>query len=383
MKTLRLLLGVCALALWAQPALAQSTIETRTAFFAEAYRFDPGLSFNKIRQYTVPIGLTLPFGDKGHVALSTGYTAVELYSADVSQLRNQWLSGIMDTEARVAWNALPGRLTLLLTGTIPTGITGVQTQELTALAALTSDVIGFTAPSLGAGGGVGLGFAAAMPVGSWALGLGGTFRKSFRYEYVASDPNRLTPGSEMRLRAGIEGRLGRKTYLRVASVLAHRLKDQVGSTTRHGIGVRLVGYLAVSHGVANTSLQVYAFDVYRSKPQIETTAVGAGFLPRGNLIGVGASWTVPAWKFGVTPRAEFRYSAQAPLAFDPVTDLPMTSGPVERAGESFRLGITARYPLMQGVAVVAQGSWVTGSVVQDGDVGFYGTRGALHLEWRP
>jgi len=98
MKTTRLLPGVCVLALWSQPALAQGTIETRTAFFAESYRFDAGLVFNKVRQYTVPVGVTVPFGEKGHVALSTGYTAVELYSTDQSRLSDQYLSGIMDTE---------------------------------------------------------------------------------------------------------------------------------------------------------------------------------------------------------------------------------------------------------------------------------------------
>ena len=42
------------------------------------------------------------------------------------------------------------------------GIKAVQTPELSVLGALASDIIGFTAPSLGSGGGVGLGFASSI-----------------------------------------------------------------------------------------------------------------------------------------------------------------------------------------------------------------------------
>ncbi len=372
MKSARVLLGLCALAVWSQPVMAQR-IDTRIALFAERYKFDPGLVYNKIRQYTVPVGVTVPLGGKGHVALSSGYTAVELFSADRTQLNNQYVSGIIDTEARIGWNVIPGRLTVLATGTIPTGITAVQTPELSVLGALASDIIGFTAPSLGTGGGVGLGFAGAIPIGGWALGIGATAREAFRYEAVAG-ANKLKPGSEARFRVGLEGSLGQRTYVRLAGVLAHRRKDIIGDSTVNGIGNRLVGHFSVNHGISNTILVAYVFDVYRDNPQIEPTAVGAAVLPRGNLFGAGFTWMVPVWHMTVTPKTEFRYSRQA----------PMDGGGLQRAGQSLRLGVDLRYPLLRRLAIVGQGSWVTGYLVQGGEnVGFWGTRGSIHAEWRP
>jgi len=373
MKTARVVLGLCALAVWSQPVFAQ-TVDTRVAFFAERYKFDPGLVYNKIRQYTVPVGVTVPIGRRGHVALSTGFTSVELFSADKTQLNDQYVNGVIDTELRIGWNAIPNRLMLIATGTIPTGITAVQTPELSVLGALASDIIGFTAPSLGAGGGVGFGFAGAIPIGRWALGIGATARETFRYEAVAG-AQRLKPGSEARVRVGLEGSLGQRTYVRVAGVLAHRRKDIIGDSTVNGIGNRLVGHLSVNHGISNTMLVAYVFDVFRDNPQIEPTAVGAAILPRGNLFGAGLNWVIPAWRMVVTPKAEFRYSRQAQLEGD---------GALQRAGQSLRLAVDLRYPIGQRFAVVGQGSWVTGYLVQGGaDVGFWGTRGSIHAEWRP
>ncbi|MGD8727765.1 MAG: hypothetical protein PVH40_08975 [Gemmatimonadales bacterium] len=373
MRAARGVLGLCALAVWAQPALAQG-IDTRVAFFAERYKFDPGLVYNKIRQYTVPVGVTVPLGRRGHVALSTGYTAVELFSADKSQLTNQYVSGIIDTELRVGWNAVPGRLMLVATGAIPTGITAVQTTELSVLGALASDIIGFTAPAVGTGGGVGFGFAGAIPIGRWALGIGATAREAFRYEAVAG-AKELKPGAEARVRVGLEGSLGPRTYIRLAGVLAHRRKDALGDSTVNGIGNRWVGHFSVNQGVENTLLVAYVFDVYRDNPQIEPTAVGAAVLPRGNLFGAGVNWVVPAWGLTFTPKTEFRYSRQAPLE---------GGGGLQRAGQSLRLGVDLRYPLARQLAIVAKGSWVTGYLVQGGeDVGFWGTRGSIHAEWRP
>ena len=87
-------------------------------------------------------------------------------TADGAAQPNEAIQGPLDTEVRVSYDVIPGRLIVLVNGSAPTGTT-VPASELSVLGAISSDIIGFTAPSLGAGGDVGGGFVAAgRPAGS-------------------------------------------------------------------------------------------------------------------------------------------------------------------------------------------------------------------------
>ena len=369
MNAARVVIATVFVSLCAVAAPAQVPIQTRVAFFSETYSFDPGLIFQRINEYTVPVGITVPIGDKGEVALSTGYAHVVLRSADRQQLADQKLSGFLDTEARVSWNVIPGRLTVLATGAIPTGITTVSGDELSVLGAIASDIIGFVSPSVGSGGRVGLGFAGAVPIGSWAIGLGATVREAFRYTAVTGSTSPLKPGREVRVRGGVEGRLGQRTYVRAATIYSYRAKDLKGDSTQNGIGNRIVGYLSINQGIGNTSLFLYGFDVWRGSPQLEETALGAAVLPRGNLIGAGMSWFLPITRhLSVTPRGELRNSAQ--------------DWPLRLAGRSLRGGVDLRYQITPRVAVVGQAGGVSGFLVQESErIHFDGLRTAIHVEW--
>src|SRR5262249_12812975 len=127
------------------PVQAQEPISGRTAVIFESYKFDPGLVFNKVVEMTIPIGLTARLGNFGSAALSTGYARVDLTSADQTQLTDQTISGLLDTEGRLSINLIPGKLLFLMTGAIPTGTKTVQQEQLSILGALSSDVIGFSA----------------------------------------------------------------------------------------------------------------------------------------------------------------------------------------------------------------------------------------------
>lgn len=374
MRTARLVL---ALALVVPATLgAQTRIRANTAALFESYRFGSGLVFNRVSELTVPLGVTVQLGSLGNVALSSGYARVDLKTADPTQLSDQQISGVMDTEVRLSVNILPGKLVALVTGAIPTGVKTVELEELSILGALSSDVIGFAASNLGTGGSVGGGFAGALPLGRFAIGLGATMKQPLGYTPVLGEPDRLTPGNELRFRAGVEGPLARRTYLRAAGIVARTAKDQVGGVTRHGVGNRFIGYLSVNQGLGPASITLYGFDVFRGDPQIEQTAVGAAVLPRGNLLagGVRVDWPLGP-VMSVSPRAEFRVSTAAP-------DTGVTR--LERLGRSVRVGLDARRQLTPLLAVVLQGDGVTGHVMQGGSrITFDGFRAALHLELTP
>ncbi len=359
---------------------AQERIGVRSAVLFESYSFDAGLPFTKVSELTIPIGVDVDFGRLGKLTISTGFVSTDLTGA---VLPDQTISNALDTEFRFNYNLVPGKLILIANGALPTGTGTVAQQELSLLGAISSDVIGFSTSDIGSGGEVGGGFAAAFPVGRFAIGVGGTFTQSISYTPVTGDTDKLSPGSEFRLRTGFEGPLWRTTYIRFAGIFAARAKDEVGSQTQNGVGSRFIGYLSVHHGIGSHSITVYGFDVFRSGPRIEATAFGAAVLPRGNLYAVGgrvdlafSAFSAFSRKFHLIPHVEVRRSFQA---------LDANTTDLERTGSSVRFGSDLRLTVSRSAVLVLEVSGITGSVVLPAvpDVHFDGYRTGFRLEWRP
>jgi hypothetical protein len=378
-RPLPVVLAVAALAAAAAPLVGQVPVRVRGGGFYESYSFDPGLPFRSVSEVALPLAVDVGLGRYATLTLSSGFVSINLESADTAAA-DQTLSGALDTELRLGVNVIPGRLILLASGALPTGIKSVEEQELTILAALTSDIVGFSVPSVGSGGTLGGGVVGAIPVGRFALGLGATFTHSLAYQPVVGQTDEIKPAAEIRGRAGIEGPLGRTTYLRVATVVARRGKDEFAGAAQNGVGMRFIGYGEVAQGLGNMQLTLYGYDVYRGSPQLEATAIGQAILPKGNLIVGGLRFSLPVTRTTtILPRAEFRYSSQAQGGFDS-TDA-FVQGPMEKAGTSWRFGVDLRQHLAGPFAMVASGGVLTGNIVQAGtDIGLSGYRFGLLLE---
>jgi hypothetical protein len=271
---------------------------------------------------------------------------------------------------------VPGKLLLLMTGAIPTGIKTVQQEQLAILGALSSDVIGFSAANLGSGGNVGGGLVGAVPVGKFAVGFGATYRLPLTYTPVTGQARELKPGAEVRLRGGLEGPIARRTYVRFAGIYARTSKDQVNSAVMNGIGNRFIGYLALNQTIGTTTFTVYGFDVFRGSPQIEATATGAALLPRGNLMAGGLRADVGVGpRVTLSPRVEYRTSSAAASA---------QASSLEFLGRSVRAGADARFVLSRSIATVVQGGAAFGSFARNqARVPFNGYRAGVHFEVTP
>jgi hypothetical protein len=365
--------GIACVIIAAPASVAAQGGYFRTAVIGETYDFATGLTFDRIRQITIPVGFSIPVGRRTAFAISSGYTAVQLTSSNGSL--DQVTHGPLDTEARLSVEVIPGRFILLVTGAAPTGVI-VAVDEVAVAGAISSEVIGFSAPALGTGGNVGGGFVAAVPLGSWALGFGATYRHPMQYEPIDGLTTQLRPGSEFRIRTGLEGAVARRTYIRLAAIFARRDKDQIDGVTQNGVGNRIIGYLAVNQGLGNASLTVYGLDVFRTDPQIEQTALGAAVLPRGNLFAAGANLDIPLGaSTTITPTGELRFSARAP-------DVTTTS--IETVGRALRYGLKVKQRLNDAFALVVGGSLMDGYVRNAGTrVDMTGFRASLNLEVVP
>lgn len=370
----RLVLAASLLSVGARELECQANV--KAAVLYESYSFDSLVVFQRVSELAIPVVVSARLGSAVDLTLSSGYVSTELISRDTSQLSDQRLSGPIDTELRIGYHLVPGRLIVVATGAVPSGRKTVSFDQLAVLGALSSDVVGFSVPNVGSGGNVGGGLVVSLPVSRWAVGLGASYRHAMAYRPIAGQPDTsLQPGAELRLRAGLEGAVARRTYLRFAGVFASRQRDRVNQQVRHGLGNRVVGYLSLDQGLGRASLSIYAFDVFRSSPQIEPNVVGA-VVPRGNLFVGGA---VLSFRLGnraaLAPRLEYRSSALAQETSD---------SSLRRAGESWRVGGELRLDLTNLTSLVLQGSGMTGKVVPPGgETGMGGYRFGAVLEFRP
>jgi hypothetical protein len=368
--------AVAVLLVLASPLAAQSSERLSASAFVEQYRFGDGYVVRRLSELTIPVAVNVALGRRASMVLSTGHVSVDLESADPAQIADQRLSGPLDTDVRLNWDVMSGRMVAFLAGVLPTGRQSVVADDLGVLVALTNDAIGFAAPSLGSGGSLGAGLSAAFPAGRLALGAAATAFYAFPYQPVAGEPVKLKPGAEVRGRVGLEGPLARRTYLRLAGSVAVRQQDELDGAVTHGLGNRFIGYVTIEQGLGPTLLSLYAFDVFRGSPQLEPTALGAAILPRGNLVAGGGTLTVALGRTTtLVPRAEYRI---ATAALDP------ESGRLVRQAASLRAGTDLRQRVGRGATLVLRGDGVWGDVRQGPDVfDFTGFRGAVQLEITP
>jgi hypothetical protein len=356
-------------------ASAQVRTTVRAQAVYESYAFDPGFTFSKVTEVAVPVGIDVAYG-RMTATLSSGYVSLALEPDDYDRV-----SGLIDTELRIGFSLIPGRLIAVFTGSVPTGVK-VDSAQAAVLTPIASDVIGFAIPTLGMGGSVGGGLVAALKAGKFAVGAGATYSYPFTYQPFENSTTELVPGAEVRGRIGIEGPLAQRTYLRFAGVFAARGKDEFGDVVQSGIGHRLIGYAELVQGLGTMQLTVYGFDVYRGDPSIE----GAAVLPKGNLLAAGLRHTIPVTSsLSVAPRAEWRMSTAAPVTSADADGTPLTFGSLQKVGTSVRLGLDLTQALARGVSVSAFGSGLFGDVRPTGgsDIPISGWRAGLILNVTP
>lgn len=359
----------------AADAHGQGAERLRSGAVHEQYTFADGGGITSISQSALPVAFDVSLGRRASLVLSTGYMAVALQGRDSLPFTRQ-LSTPLDTELRLDVGVVPERVLAFVAGTVPTGRQSVREDDLSVLVALTNDAIGFSVPAFGSGGNVSAGLSVALPVGQWALGAAATAVYAFPFRPVVGSVAELLPGAELRARLGVEGRLTRRTYLRVGGSLLTRARDQLDGVASHTLGQRIIGSANLEQGLGPVLLGLYAFSVVRGAPQLEPTALGVAVLPRGNLTAVGTTATIPLGRAtSVVPSIEYRVSAAAPTA---------TGTVLERAASAMRAGLEVRRRLPADAVVSVRGEGALGETLLSGQYfGFGGYRAQVRLEVSP
>ena len=354
--------------LFVAPGVLQGQAATtlaRTGATFESYSFHTGLAFRRISEFTIPMVVTQRVGDRLVLDVGTAFV-----SASVRTVGNNGTidhSGLVDTDLRATIAVVPGKLVFNLIGTIPTGATTVPDTTIPLFGATATDLLGFTTPSFGSGGGMSAGFASAFKMGSnWAIGAGASYRYGASYTPVRGG-DELTPGGEIRARLGIEGPFGKGKYFRGALVFTTTAANDISGGTQSTIGNRVLGYAAASLPLGNSNLSIYGWDMRRLR-----AATGTYPVPRGNVLALGARLERPlSPKATLAPLLELRHELTGP-------GLNM-----QLLGYLVRTGTDLRYRLGDHATGVVQAQFAFGSIHNDSDqsVSVTGPRLGALIEW--
>ena len=346
-------------------AAQAGTTVARTGAFFESYSFGTGLAFRRISEFTIPISVTQRVGDRLTIDVGTAFVRA---SADIGGTMVDH-SGLVDTDLRATIGVVPGRLVFNIVGTIPTGATAVPDTTIPLFGATATDLLGFTTPSFGSGGGMSAGFASAFKMGSdWAIGAGASYRYGASYTPLKGGGT-LTPGGEIRARFGIEGPFGGGKYFRGALVYTTTGQNEIGGGGQSTIGDRILAYGATSMPLGRSHLSIYGWEMRRLRARLGTVPV-----PRGNVLALGARLERPLSPTAtLVPLVEFRHELTAPGA------------KMELLGYLFRTGTDLRYRLSDRATGVLQAQFAFGALQSPAPdnkrVSIFGPRVGVLIEW--
>ena len=361
-----LLSSAVATAASAQVGGAFSTV-ARTGVVFESYSFGTGLAFDRISEMTIPVTVTQRFGSHVVLDLGTAYARASVHTANGNTTIDH--SGLIDTDIRATIGVIPGRLVFTLVGTLPTGASAVPDTTIPLFGATATDLLGFTTPGFGSGGGLSAGFASAFKVGqSWAVGTGGSYRYGASYTPVAGG-SEMSPGGEVRARFGVEGPFGGGKYFRGALIYTTTGANDLGGGRQSLIGARVLAYAALSMPLGRGSLALYGWEMRRLNPgSADTNDVVA---VRGNVLALGVRLDRPlSPKVTLTPLVEFRHELTGPGA------------KMELLGYLLRTGTDVRYRLSERATAVVQAQLAFGTIQDEGQsVSLFGPRLGALIEW--
>ncbi|MGH7520313.1 MAG: hypothetical protein ACREMI_03445 [Gemmatimonadales bacterium] len=344
-----------------------ATTVARAGVYFESYAFGDGLAFSRISEFTIPLSVTQRIGDRLVLDLGTAFASASVSGVGGGTIDH---SGMIDTDLRATIGVIPGKLVINLIGTLPTGATTVPDTTIPLFGATATDLLGFTTPGFGSGGGASAGFASAFKLGSnWAIGAGASYRYGASYTPVKGG-GELTPGGEIRARVGLEGPFGGGRYFRGALIYTTTGANDIGSGQESTIGDRILAYGAASLPLGSSHLSLYGWEMRRLRAR-NFGAPGTLAVPRGNVLALGARLERPlSPRATLVPLVEFRHELTGPTAR------------MELLGYLFRAGSDLRYQLSPHATAVIQAQLAFGSLYDEGSsISVAGPRIGALIEW--
>lgn len=266
------------------------------------YAFEDGLGAEAAQLLIVPVGLRVPVTEALTFDVSSAWAEGRVERAG-SQLT---LSGPVDTGVRAAYQATPwGLVTLGMN--VPTGNSQHDGEEAVVAALLSTDLLGFREATFGRGFAVTSSLAIARSVGSFGLGLAGAYAVRGKFKPVTGDDVEYQPGSEARVRLGVDRNFGNST-LTLGATFINYTDDKAGGRNLFKAGNRFRVDATYAWRMGAGVWTFYAADLLRengdltldeSLPSVETPSQNLAVVGMMGAVGVGGG-------FVFRPHADFK-----------------------------------------------------------------------------
>jgi hypothetical protein len=296
--------GVLAAALTASAAGAQlSSASFRVAPQFVTYTFDNAGSKSTISQFAIPIAVAVPLGSRLSFDIATAFANATF---DDDSGDKSTISGLTDTQLRLNFT-LPGDAIMITAGlNLPTGQYKVDEDKLAPAGQIGNDFLAFPVSSFGNGfGGTG-GVALAKSLGTWNLGLGASFRKSFEFDAFEAGGTTVTftPATEIRVRAGLDREIsgGRVMLGAVFSEFGDDKCDGCVGGTAAATGARIIGQAAIDKDLGGKQLYIGGWVLHRAEGE-----QFGGIAPSENIENVMVALGLNVGSLFLEPTVEARF----------------------------------------------------------------------------
>jgi hypothetical protein len=227
-----------------------------------------GASKRTISQLTMPLIVVIPVTSSFNFDIATAVARSEVTEPGVA---TSSIQGPTDMQVRANYTFGNDRFVATFGANLPTGQYKIADAEIKAAGQIGSDFLMFTTSSYGAGMSATGGLAAAWSLGTWNLGLAGSFRKSSRFNAFKTTDQSITqvltfqPADEVRLRVGVDRYIGAGRFA-LGATFSKFGNDELANTS-YATGDRVLGQGSYVVPVGSTDLIVSTWGLFRQKGQ--------------------------------------------------------------------------------------------------------------------
>lgn len=205
----------------ATPASAQYSVGTGAEYLG--YSFDAGLGAEAAQLFLVPVAVRLPVTETLTFDLYSAWAEGRVEQNDVRYT----LSGPVDTNVKASLRATPWAL-ISLGANIPTGNATHDSEEAVVASVLSTDLLGFREATWGTGFALTSSVATAAMAGQFGIGVAGAYSMRNEFEPSEGTSVRYRPGSEMRVRVGVDRNFGTATLTTGATFINYSADEADG-----------------------------------------------------------------------------------------------------------------------------------------------------------
>ena len=215
-----------------QPLHAQYSIGTGVDYLG--YTFDAGLGADAAQLFMVPVAVRLPVTN----ALTLDFFSAWAEGRVERDNTTLTLSGPIDTSVKASYQATPWAM-ISLGANVPTGDPTHDSEEAIVASVLSTDLLGFREATWGTGFAFTSSVATATSAGGFGLGVAAAYSVRSEFEPSADDTSlKYEPGSEARVRVGLDRNFGNSTFTAGASFINYS-DDKANGTNLFKAGNRL------------------------------------------------------------------------------------------------------------------------------------------------